>query len=455
MAEQLTPLSKVKLSPSDKVEMLNQLRAQMSAEQMTVNTVPSIKKKSRWVRGVFISGGTIAAAVAIVAGLAINNMRSPKESNQPQGVPGIISTAYAYTLVAPSHFNAIDMTSATDGWGTGYDNAGHFQLIKTTDGGEGWNKVQLPVSPPTYDVSTNQIGQPGYVRGDFLNGSTGWLCWINDNKQEMTVEKTTDGGQHWMISQTKMPLYAQTVSNVDFVNASTGWILATSTVGSESEQKYIFRTTNGGQSWSSVASSIPPSGQLPYQGTFTNLSFSSATQGWFGTGDMTSASLDLFHSLNGGKTWTKVNLPVPKMFQQQSNAIDVSTPVFQGQQGTFVGTYVKLENGADHNYIVVYHTKDGGKTWIPSKPQEEPSALYMGVHDGWMVNHKSVYQTQNTGQTWGRISTLASINWTKYPVVSDITFVNQKTGWLLVQSTDFQKSVLLKTIDGGYTWHEQ
>ena len=409
----------------------------------------SRKNTRPWLRRtIFTTGIVLATSAAVVAVTTLGPTSTP-------GLPGVITQAYAYTMVAPTHFNAIDMTGPVYGWGTGYDKSGHFKLIKTMDGGQAWNKVELPVSPPTYDVTLNEIGQPGYVTAYFLNGSDGYLSWIDDSKQLMTVLHTTDGGQHWQVSKTKVSVYADAVSNVDFINQKQGWILATSTVGTESEQKFLYRTSNGGKSWAQVADSL----KFPYQGTINSLGFTNQSHGWFGTGDMASNTVSLYRTSDGGATWNSVHVPTPTLFNKQSNAIATTTPIFSGKAGTFVTTYSKLENGEDNDYLVIYHTTDDGKTWhtsINSLLKNIPtSALYMGIENGWVINHGTVYRTVNSGQTWLSVSKLPGSDFTKYPVLSELTFVNQQTGWLLLQSTDFQHSILLKTNNGGHSWLKQ
>lgn len=314
--------------------------------------------------------------IGVLSGCATGNSSTPvnntfvstksapvSTSNTAQQTTGTMTsnivsdTTTSYTVV-PSHFNSIDMTSANNGWGTWYDKTGHFHLAKTTDGGLNWNQVQLPISPPIYDISTCQFGEPGYVQPYFLNSSDGWLVWINDKNRDTTVMRTTDGGAHWVVSHMKLPMSAQIVSNVNFINSMSGWIMETSAVGSESEQKFLFKTTNGGRTWTQIAK-----GQLPEEGTSTNLSFQNSRHGWFGTGDIISYKVNLFQTSDGGSSWHKVSAPVPLIFHQKSHPYNVTTPKFNGKQGTFVATFTKLEDGAYHNYMVVYHTDNSGTTW--------------------------------------------------------------------------------------------
>lgn len=433
------------------------------------NIVPTSKKRSRRRQWLIMTTGTAAAtAITIAAGLAVSlysvgnqpNVSPPKQYEVQIFLSGFITQAYAYSIVAPSHFNAIQMTSPMTGWGAGYDKNGHFQLIKTTDRGVSWNKVILPTSPPTYDISTNQIGQSGYVKSYFLNGSTGWLSWIDEKTQKMTVMQTNDGGKQWTVSHKNVSMYAVTVSNIYFVNKSDGWILATSSVGSGQESKFLFSTNDGGKSWSEVANSNPPNGELPYEGTYTDILFSNNGAGWFATGDPASSSVNLLQTTNGGGNWSKVSVPVPSAFTTKSNPVSATAPIIQGQKGTFTVGFSKLENdGADHNYIVIYGTTNGGQSWTPTvvwSPQGvSPNAMFMGIQRGWIVAQGKVYQTVDSGKHWSLISSLSTTDLRVYPTVSNVKFVNADTGWILLQSSDFLHSKLLKTIDGGHSWSAQ
>ena len=64
-------------------------------------------------------------------------------------------------------------------WGGG-------SLLKSTDGGNTWQNVVLPISIYAEDVF-------------FINDNTGWVCGENGNGPPSYVLGTTDGGKNWNV----------------------------------------------------------------------------------------------------------------------------------------------------------------------------------------------------------------------------------------------------------------
>ena len=83
---------------------------------------------------------------------------------------------------------------------------GSEQLMATHDGGQTWGKVDTfltdPINRQTGEPDPNENrfeGAPPLVAGmQFINGTVGWSTICNQQGQNMTVYKTTDGGQNWV-----------------------------------------------------------------------------------------------------------------------------------------------------------------------------------------------------------------------------------------------------------------
>ncbi|MBK9096680.1 MAG: T9SS type A sorting domain-containing protein [bacterium] len=94
---------------------------------------------------------------------------------------------------------------------------GNDTLVKTTNGGNTWQKLALP---PIYEPRDLQ----------FINIDLGW---VTDYSNPYTLYKTTNGGVSWY--QQAQPVY-----NFQFITAQIGWY----TYGNQ-----IFNSTNGGSTW--------------------------------------------------------------------------------------------------------------------------------------------------------------------------------------------------------------
>ncbi len=199
---------------------------------------------------------------------------------------------------------------------------GWFQtIIKTTNGGSNWMIIR---DGPTGVGST-------FFKCFFINVNTGWLLrssgyilrtldggnsfdsvFVNNGflrdvffKDANTgvicgdasfIVRSTDGGVSWI--QIPLPLLsgAPNLYRMSFVG-NTGW-----TIGEGSESglgKLVFRTTDFGIKWDSIARVPYPPLQLNYSVCFTNI-FTGFAGGTTGI---------IFKSTNGGLNWLQQNSP--------------------------------------------------------------------------------------------------------------------------------------------------
>jgi photosystem II stability/assembly factor-like uncharacterized protein len=132
------------------------------------------------------------------------------------------------------------------------------------------------------------------------------------------------------------------------LDANTKWQLCLGGVAAGSGEKYLFRTTNGGASWTLISRTTlgnptPEAGvgDLPNGNGVTQILFLDATHGWMG---LNSPGVNLFRSQDGGVTWTPVPVIPP--------AVPVTSISFTDAMH---GTVVTPEG--------TWTTSDGGVTW--------------------------------------------------------------------------------------------
>lgn len=139
----------------------------------------------------------------------------------------------------------ISFQTANNGWMGGFQRAagefggpGFLWLFRTTDGGSRWTHVHLPV-PNGWATALTSVGEPqwfanrGYLTVEYMSHS--------NPSQKSFLYQTSDSGSHWVCE----PLPGTGMASVDFVNSKTGYTLAADT---------LWRTDNGGRSWTKVAS---------------------------------------------------------------------------------------------------------------------------------------------------------------------------------------------------------
>ena len=160
--------------------------------------------------------------------------------------------------------------------------------LKTTDGGKSWN-AKLFAFPSTY--SANSRTRSARVM-QFFDENTG----IAILKSRLAV-KTTNGGDTWerILADTTI------LSGFDndygyFINQNTGFVIGRNAGTSPNYQYAIYRTTNGGTTWSLNTGAKELSG----------IHFGNATAGVaVGKGG------NIMYTTDGGDTWSTATSPAP------------------------------------------------------------------------------------------------------------------------------------------------
>lgn len=200
-----------------------------------------------------------------------------------------------------------------------------------------------------------------------------------------------------MMSPQLPPIYC-----VDFVSSTNGCVAGGGMP--------IFRTSNGGLSWTGTPGSYPVWG----------LSFADAFNGW-GVGD------GIIHTTDGGIAWSY------QSFSGGWLAIDFADTL----HGWVVGG-----NG------LVRATTNGGIDWMSqqsSTSRHLTSVDFIDTLNGWAVGaNGTIVHTTNGGIQWNQQTSLTSA-W-----LSGVKFVNSMLGWVVGDS-----GIILVTTNGGQEWNRQ
>lgn len=136
-------------------------------------------------------------------------------------------------------------------------------LMRTSDGGETWSRISLPVKTELYHL-------------DFVNVSTGWI--VGDKG---TILTTFDGGLIWTRQKSGTD---KSLFNVDFRDEREGYA-----VGGKGT---ILRTVTGGETWETVKTNFPA--------TFLRVDFADDKNGW-----IVGYKGTILRSSDRGKSWIK------------------------------------------------------------------------------------------------------------------------------------------------------
>jgi len=201
-----------------------------------------------------------------------------------------------------------------------------------------------------------------------------------------------------------MALTNDDLGDVAFMNASIGLLVG--------DNGRIFRTTNGGASWSQVSS-----------GTGNNLAAVA-----FGTGGMAYASGrdgTIVRSTDSGTSWTLVETGADRYRDMTAKGSQFAWAV--GDEGALRAT------------------TNGGVSWFDQNPgtvSDLKGVFFLTAMEGWIAGQNStLIHTTDGGATWGNRS--GGINMGQEAVF----FVNANDGWSVGNI-----GTIYRTINGGLNW---
>ena len=345
----------------------------------------------------------------------------------PENTP-LPTVAEAPLIDAPSII-LIDMLDESYGWGVT-----ETEVVSTNDGGVTW-----------YNVTPPGLTDVGYsVFTDFLDKSHAWVQTVDPNNYPNggTIYRTSDGGLSWETFPTPF-----SAGDMEFVDADNGWMMADLGVGAGSMAVAIFQTTDGGVTWNRTYINDPSiegaGDSLPLGGIKVTMVPLDMNTAWVGGVIYSSGSTYLFRTDDGGKNWAQVTMMLPGKAQSSELAIE-QVKFFSPTQGFLV---IRLTSTTQET--IVFTTQDGGQTWDPAPASlpnsgvlETPSAQEIIFYYG-----NQFYVTKDAAQTFEVIDPNIAFG----DFLTDMSFVNASTGWVITTSPTNQRT-LYKTMDGGLTW---
>jgi photosystem II stability/assembly factor-like uncharacterized protein len=357
----------------------------------------------------------------------------------------------------------------------------------------GSNKNQ-PASPSVSPVPVTGVATPmpvatapssrdAFSSVDFLSPDIGWAAGADG------IFSTRDGGKHW---EPQLPEPRDAVVDIDFLDVQTGFALEPIpdvAGGSRSGGvDFLLTTSDGGQHWQAPY-------RTPYR--FTHTAFVSAMNGWaVGYKQVEDDPGTLFHTDDGGQTWTEALSPANSVcFGVEragwaANQTEVKHTIDGGSTWTTSFTnpvqnegdkvweptlrcagqevaWVLYADGvaAGSQAYAVFRTVDGGANWqtVMQSPIGPSLSVHVGVGqsagtltvldaaNAWVVSTcgpcgengtSSLEMTHDGGTSWESPVQLSGAG--GFP--QTVQFVDRDDGWLATASGVFA------TNDGGQTW---
>lgn len=285
------------------------------------------------------------------------------------------SQTYWVPLNCPTHHDLrrLSFLDGLNGWVAGDSGT----ILRTTGGGQAWIQQNTGIAED--------------IRAIFmLNDRRGWALapWFSDTTYGTILLSTTNGGNVWQSE----PWMGEYFTSIYFKDSLVGWLAS----------GRIFKTTNGGTTWTA-------SGQLSTP--IFNLRFFSADYG-FAMGGVFDLFGAVLRTTNAGETWTTRNVapgPVYDLCYLDSlNIIGVSG-------GDFAG---------------IITTTNGGDNWELRSPNIFGQPLALAVRtpaEMWspLGFARTYMYTLDSGATWTSLSTPDTTQ------VYDAAFTDEQTGYMV------------------------
>lgn len=140
---------------------------------------------------------------------------------------------------------------------------------------------------------------------------------------------------------------------IGFITKNNGWLVLCGMPAMGSECSYIYLTNDGGKTWTQIGNSNASDARV-----LTGAGFSDNKTGLLCFRFETS-QLNICSTQDGGKTWAKLDISVPKGFEEYYSATPLS-PVFNGSKGQLP---IQLKNKNDQTKTIYFSSDDGGRSW--------------------------------------------------------------------------------------------
>ncbi len=336
-------------------------------------------------------------------------------------------------------------------------NAGPYTVIVS----DAYGSVTSQVAMLTVTVLSNQISPvwtqmanspgPNNVRHDdiyFTDPTNGWASQNNN------IYRTTNGGASWTTNLTLPGTHFRSVAFATPLIGFAGNLGVGSYDSGVTNTNILYRTIDGGVTWSNV----PGFAEAGMQGLCAIYVLDS--QHIYGGGRVRGTNAYVIISTNGGFNWNIVNLSA----QHVMNAI-MDIHFMDPTNGWVVGM------NTNSYYSPPYYgrfacTHDGGNTWTPvvtttvsnsyfwKMAWPSPNVGYVSLQQNASFNNVIFYKTTDGGDTWASNGiSLAGLGLGSSAFyLQGIGFVSTNEGWIGGASGIDYSNSFLHTVDGGVTW---
>jgi photosystem II stability/assembly factor-like uncharacterized protein len=312
-------------------------------------------------------------------------------------------------------FHDVFFADGQNGWAVGSKNYSPAMwgqvILHTADGGNNW-EIQYEKAPLPILFSNDRL-ESVY----FVDSQNGWASGTYASPYEPTnfLLHTTDGGKHWTVQGRELcsegDYCKPEFSSVQFLDPLNGWALATNDIQPGKNTIALAHTLDGGEHWNWVDSELEGMLQIGFLQVQSMLSFPDAQHGW-----ATGGRYDLISTADGGTTWTRQSL----MCEGVECIVRVyAVSFFNERNGWVVGEEL-------------FHTTNGGQSWTQiaiTAMGEAQDIQFASEEIGWLITDRGeIFYSSDSGARWDPVGQGG------FPPLLGLYFINEGQGWIVGES---------------------
>jgi photosystem II stability/assembly factor-like uncharacterized protein len=318
---------------------------------------------------------------------------------------------------------AFDLIAPGTGWA-----ASSTHLYFTSSDGHSWRDI----TPPR--ASDNEPIQLVHFT-DRFHGSVLLIDVIENQPTFLEVEETANGGSSWKLAQVDLsrtpidPVVPPTVSSMSFSDHRHGWILI-GTSSANIRTSVLVATVDAGAHWQVLRI-------LPIDG---NISFGSSTHGVLTSAMNPSGDPAIWHTKDGGRSWTASTPPAPKDCPT-CIPVQVDGAFFSDTRHAVLTAVIRIP-GKSVPSSVEYFTSDSGATWrLGRRPERSRMNADIGlttVTDGHVIGISAAPHNSLVLRIDGRKRAVTLPPSLTPGGLDRLSFASDRRGWALftAQRTD-------------------
>ncbi len=462
----------------DVVRVLHQMATEAGARPSTLEPGPVRAAAERRVtRRRRLRVASSLATLAVVGGVAAFASAPWSSTQRPQSVspattssPGTLAPAVVPTTtpVTPTQVSVLFLGRGVGIVSVYVPGAGCGTVLMTTDF-TSWQDVTPILSTPANDPCAY-----GWQSAAFVSPKEGWLLGRNGGSTNTVLEHTVDGGRTW----TSQP-GGSTGSNggdevIGFVDSQVGW---RKQFAYGSNAPYTLELTHdGGMTWTPTS---PPATAGGCQ--YATDVFASPTTGFAssplppqGPPTLESNIPSIWRTTDGGTSWSTMTVPFPPTVSAGAQAL-YGQPTFLGAAGTLPVVYLQ----GSQAWVAFYETADTGTSWslldllpVPgsfptsgtpgrcgsgnSPAGSFPSVALVDPNTWWVLDpatggQPQIMVTSDEGAHWTSTPTTGLPVTSQLPA-SPFQAVDASHAFLSIAGKAGSPSELYETADGGQAW---